>query len=83
MESRGSGTDHNLRVEERSMLRGKHVRRLVAKVTRPLMYACGKCGYIEFYVQKGLDKTTKNEAKAGGRYNGRKRTAEENHQYFT
>jgi DNA-directed RNA polymerase subunit M/transcription elongation factor TFIIS len=61
MEKRGKGTDHNLRIEDRSILRVRHKRRLVSKSTRPLMYVCQKCGYVEFYVPTEFRKEMKTE----------------------
>ncbi|WXG46918.1 MAG: hypothetical protein WED05_09715 [Candidatus Atabeyarchaeum deiterrae] len=79
MEKKGRGTDHNLRVEDRSVLRVTHERRLVVKAIRPLMYVCGKCGYLEFYVPTGSG----NAAKKGKKGGLGKRLTHDDSQYFT
>jgi predicted nucleic-acid-binding Zn-ribbon protein len=65
MEKKGKGTDHNLRVEDRSLLRVRHESRLVSRSTRPLMYVCGRCGYVEFYVPTDVGRGMKRERKDG------------------
>ena len=79
MEKRGKGTDHNLRVEDRKVLRVAHERRLVAQATRPLMYVCGKCGYLEFYAPMGLGNPAEKRKKGGLS----KRVTQDDDQYFT
>ena len=79
MDKKGRGTDHNLRVENRDVLKAREGRTLVSQATRPLMYICEKCGFIEFYMPTRLGKPTKKNEKN----NRRKRPVEDNHQYFT
>ena len=79
MEKKGGGTDHNLRVEDRSVLKGRHQTRLVRQASRPLMYVCEKCGYLEFYAQAKFSEAMKKEKKR----DQKKKPTEENYQYFT
>jgi hypothetical protein len=79
MEKKGKGTDHNLRVEDRSVLKVRHERMLVARSTRPLMYVCQKCGYVEFYVPMGFGKATKKE----GKDSERRKPTQDSDEYYT
>jgi DNA-directed RNA polymerase subunit M/transcription elongation factor TFIIS len=79
MEKRGKGSDHNLRVEDRHVLKVRHERRLVARSTRPLMYVCEKCGYVEFYVPMEFGKATGRKVKD----NERKGPTQGRGEYYT
>jgi predicted nucleic-acid-binding Zn-ribbon protein len=78
MDKRGKGTDHNLRVEDRNILRVEHETRLAGRSARPLMYICEKCGYLEFYVPMKFGKSTKTERK-----NVEKRKVQDSGEYYT
>jgi ribosomal protein S27AE len=79
MEKRGSGKDHNLRIKNRNVLRVKHETRHITYVARPLMYACQKCGYIEFYAPTAPDESTK----IGKESIKKTRSTRQDDQYFT
>jgi predicted nucleic-acid-binding Zn-ribbon protein len=77
MEKRGKGTEHNLRIKDLNILRGKHETRIVSRSARPLMYVCQKCGYVEFYAPTEFGKEIKREHE-----NSEKRKLQQSNEYY-